>query len=106
MIKEIKYNGLTATPSDYNSLDGDLAAMANLIPEDGALKPIASPATVFQLSSGENVVHIHKTSSFTHYIIQDTSNALYWRTKDGSARRISNFGSEEIYQITNLYLSK
>lgn len=102
MIKEIKYNGLTATPSDYNSLDGDLAAMANLIPEDGALKPIASPATVFQLSSGENVVHIHETSSFTHYIIQDTSNALYWRTKDGSARRISNFGSEEIYQITSI----
>lgn len=102
MIKEIKYNGLTATPSDYNSLDGDLAAVVGLIPEDGALKPIAQPSPLFTLSAGQNVVHIHKTSSFTHYIVQDSSNILYWQTISGSLRRISSFSGVEIYQITSI----
>ena len=49
MIKEIKYNGFTAIPSDYECPDGDLAGVMNLIPEDGSLKPVFPPNPVFTL---------------------------------------------------------
>ena len=32
MIKEIKYNGYSANPSDYECADGDLSVAMNLIP--------------------------------------------------------------------------
>ena len=43
MIKEIKYNGYSANPSDYECADGDLSVAMNLIPEDGVLKGIQKP---------------------------------------------------------------
>lgn len=39
MIKEIKYNGFSASPSDYDSLDGDLACSLGIVKEDNAVKP-------------------------------------------------------------------
>lgn len=61
MIKDIKYSGYTAVPSDYESPDGQLASALNLIPEDGALKPIFQPRVVKDLSSvSGNVKFIHK----------------------------------------------
>lgn len=68
MNKELKYNGYTANPSDYECPDGDLALSLGLVPEDGALKPVLPPSVVLTLSAGEAVKYIHKTSSFTHYI--------------------------------------
>lgn len=103
MNKEIKYNGLSAVPSDYNCLDGDMAVAVNIVSEDGVLKPIAQPAPLLYLSSGQNVIHIHETSSFTHYIVQDADNILYWCTQESQAlRRISSFGGVEIFQITSI----
>lgn len=103
MIQEIKYNGFSATPSDYDSLDGDLAAVAGFIPEEGSLKPIAQPKALFTLSSGYSVVLQHKTSSFTHYIIQNSSNVLYWRDLDDtSLHRIHSLSGVEVYQITSI----
>ena len=42
MIKEIKYNGYTANPSDYDCPDGDLATSIGTVLEDGALHPSCS----------------------------------------------------------------
>lgn len=85
MQKEIKYNGFTATPSDYECPDGDLAALINLVPEDGQLKPIFPATQLFTLPDGYKPIFIHKTAAFTHYIIRhdDTSTdpptiQLYW----------------------------
>lgn len=69
MNQEIKYSGFSAVPSDYECSDGSLAVSINLLPEDGALKPILAPSEVMQLQDGEIVKFIHKTSSFTHYIV-------------------------------------
>ena len=69
MNQEIKYSGFSAVPSDYECSDGSLAVSINLLPEDGALKPILAPSEVMQLQDGEVVKFIHKTSSFTHYIV-------------------------------------
>ena len=79
MVKEIKYGGYTATPSDYECPDGELAAAINLVPEEnGMLKTIGSPKVSFTLPSGNNteygyqyryaILFIHKAESYTHYI--------------------------------------
>lgn len=73
MIQEVKYNGYSANPSDYECADGDLAASIGVVNEDGALKPVLPPSLSMQLNYGEAVKYIHKTSSFTHFIIYNSS---------------------------------
>lgn len=102
MISEIKYNGYSANPSDYDCLDGDLAVVVGAIPEHGALKPVAQPNPIFTLPSGYKVVITHETSAFKHYIIQDNSNNLYWRGESGNLKKLNYFGKAEIYQITSI----
>lgn len=84
MIKEIKYGGFTANPDDHGSIEGDLAVAMNLIPEDGTVKPVIPPADVFQIPGGGTIMCLHKTSSYTHYIMhQSGNNALYLLHDDG-----------------------
>lgn len=71
MLKEIKYNGYTTQPSDYQSTDGDLARAYNVIPENGALTPIMPPAQIATFT-GALQVFIHN-NNFTHYIIAKNS---------------------------------
>ena len=81
MDKEIKYNGYTATPSDYESPDGDLVGIINGVPEDGEVKPILPPTVKFALNTGEKVLWIHKMTGRTHYIIS-LSGALKWISEE------------------------
>ena len=72
MQKEIKYTGFTETPSDYECLDGDLATVVGMVPEDAAMKPIQEPTTLFKLPSSLgtwNVVFVHKNTGYKHYIV-------------------------------------
>ena len=78
MIKEIKYNGCTANPSDYECTDGDLATAIGFVPEDGTMKPALPPSLVLQLESGAAVKFIHETANFRHYIILKTNGSLQW----------------------------
>lgn len=73
MIQEIKYNGFSAVPSDYECQDGDLAISLDMIPEDGALKPIMPPKVIKTLSAGQSVIFIHTTSQYYHYIVYKSS---------------------------------
>lgn len=66
MLKEVKYNGYSAVPSDYECQDGDLAAVMGLVQEKGALRPIANPKPI--LSYAGSILFVHTTSKFTHYI--------------------------------------
>ena len=93
MNQEIKYSGFSAVPSDYECSDGSLAVSINLLPEDGALKPILAPSEVMQLQDGEVVKFIHKTYSFTHYIILDPATNIVSWTDDGTA-------STQLYNFT------
>lgn len=103
MINEIKYKGFSATPSDYESLDGDLAAVVGLAPEYSALKPIAPPKPIFSLGNSQRVVVLHHTSNFLHYIVQEDKNKLFWRTKDNSSLHLlHDFSDTEIHQITTI----
>ena len=65
--KEIKYNGYSAQPSDYECQDGELAVAINLIHEDGALKPILPPKITDIKLNYENAF-LHKTSVCNNYI--------------------------------------
>ena len=67
--KEIKYNGYSAQPSDYECQDGDLAVAINLIPEDGALKPVHPTKLVQAMDDSGKVAYVHENSAFTQYII-------------------------------------
>lgn len=94
MIKEIKYNGHSASPSDYQSPDGDMASILNCIPERGALKPILPPETVESFGEGTSVLAIHKVADKEHYILYD-GNKLIWKdVEDGSI-------TGELYDFAN-----
>lgn len=67
MNKEVKYNGFTAVPSDYECQDGELAVSFNLIPEDGAIHSIPQPAVRFSIGKGRKL-YIHRIGSTTNYI--------------------------------------
>lgn len=110
MLKELKYNGLTAAPSDYECPDGDLSGMLNLVPEDGDLKPILPPTVMYNVGEGYNVVYIHTTSKITHYVcLSETDNTLSWFDEntdtDGNGivkkTTLKTLGVEdEVYQVT------
>ena len=77
MNKEIKYNGYTAQPSDYSCPDGDLSLSLGCIPDNGAIKPLLPPNVVLTLADGEDVLYIHKTTNFTHYIVYTASTGAF-----------------------------
>lgn len=90
MIKDIKYTGLSANPSDHESNDGDLTTILNLIPEDGQLKPVFQPEVVCSLPDGYKFVYIHKTSTFTHYIaFVESTHKMYWIDKVDATETIT-----------------
>ena len=70
MIKEIKYQGISSIPSDYECADGTMDAAINIIPEDGQLKPLFQPKSLATLPQNYRVSYIHTTAQYTHYIVQ------------------------------------
>lgn len=88
MIKDIKYGGYTAQPSDYECPDGQLSVALNCIPENGALSPIFPPKPIFSSQDiPYPVFFIHRSSTFIHYIVLKQSDdapasaqisRLYW----------------------------
>ena len=83
MNKDIKYNGYSAVPSDYECQDGALGVSINLISEDGSLKPILPPKVDGTASeSVGNCVYIHKNSGYTHYIVCNNDTNFSWYDKE------------------------
>ena len=104
MQKEIRYSGHTATPSDYQSPDGDLSISFNAIPEDGAIRRIAKPKTVLTLPKGQHIVYIHAVSVRENYIIHDTgAQSLKWIPSTGNTGQpteLLSLSGRELYQVT------
>ncbi len=87
MIKEIPFAGYTAQPSDYTAPDGTLAHSLNLLNEDGAIRPLFPPTTLFKLPPNLSVVYIHKSNSIENYIILDGEGCnLYWISSTDTAK--------------------
>lgn len=98
MIQEIKYNGFTANPSDYESADGELATAIGLVPEDGALKPVLPPKPVMQLGQGRRVAFIHKTADFKNYIIHKDRGNVHFTNDD---RQQQGLPMVEVWMVPN-----
>lgn len=79
MIKEIKYSGITATPSDYISPDGELSAAVNLVPENGELVVEQGGEVKDTLGDGDEVVCVHDVNSGIKHLIIKNGNSLYYR---------------------------
>lgn len=71
MIKEIKYSGYSAQPSDYECPDGQLVTSMNLVNEDNQLKTVYQPSEQVTLPDGYQVLYIHKANLYTHYIVRN-----------------------------------
>ena len=103
MNKEIKYNGLSTVPPDNTCQDGDSAMLLNLVPEDGALKPVSAPKVVFNLSENHSVIYVHKATTYTHYIIIDTANKkLLWTIDGSNFTDLYSIGDKELYQVVGV----
>lgn len=72
MIKEIKYNGYTATPSDYECHDGDLDIALNFTTDDGSLHPSLPPLQIAKVPDGQHILGIHTLHS-------EKKNFISWR---------------------------
>ncbi len=111
MIKDIKYSGITTAQSDYESPDGALSESLNLISEDQHLTPIFQPKLKVQLQAGCNVVGIHRTAQYTHYLVyNETSYDLSWMNEGSQTlnaiSRVPSFKDLEFVGNTLLILSQ
>lgn len=90
MIKDIKYSGYAARPSDYECPDGQLAASLNLINDTGSsINSIQLPVKVLTLSvEGERIMLIHSVPGQKNYIIRrpgsNGDESVYWLKKDSA----------------------
>lgn len=83
MIKELKFNGYSASPSDYDCLDGDLAVAMGVVPNNGALRGIEGGTPVRMLFK-MSVVYVHETSAYKHYItINEDQTEIGWIDGEG-----------------------
>lgn len=106
MIKDIKYGGYTAQPSDYECPDGQLAASLNLISEDSQLKPLLQPTpTSIGLSASQKAAYIHETSSYKHYILLEGKNVSWLNGKSETEQTpvsLATFSGLDIYQFSSI----
>ena len=105
-IKNIQYKGYTTRPDDYMCEDGDLQTAINILPEDGTLKPVSKPKTMFTLADREKLMFVHKSNTFVdvpHYITLTDEEVLSWCKKDGTDKTIiDTILGENIKQITSV----
>lgn len=107
MIKDINFSGLSTSPSDYECPDGALATSISLIAEDNQLKPIASPVPKsIGLSASQKPVFIHQTTSYKHFIILSSSNAVSWIDAEAQSPQtpvhLDTFSGLDIYQFSSV----
>lgn len=108
MIQEIKYAGITNSPSEYDCPDGDVASMMNLVNENGNLVPVTPPETLFTLEDGQKVLYIHKTSDYCNYIVYDVSEGenngkiCFFTDEAPALKDITSISNKELYQISSI----
>lgn len=101
MIKEIDYKGYSTIPSDYEVDDGWFLGMENFVPDDGALHPISPVNNKFLLPDGGELLFIHATPNYKHYIVSLPNGSLVWGDEPAPMnwRPIPDGGSGDIRDI-------
>ena len=104
MKQDVPYSGFAAVPADYECPDGQLAVAINCVPENNALQPVLPPRQVKKLSVGtsDRFSFIHKTSTFTHYIIYTaTAQILYLDSEESSSALPVGGNNIHVYGLTH-----
>lgn len=87
MRREIDFKGLSTNPSDHECVEGDLGAVVNLIPEDGALRPVTLEGrTVGTIPASCRIVAIHRGSGYAHWVlecVEDEQTVYKWMPVSG-----------------------
>lgn len=85
---DIDFAGIANAPSDYNSADGVMAHLVNLIPEDNELKAVGKGTVLFTVPEDYSLAYVHQVKSDSkHYIFikketdseGNITSTLYWR---------------------------
>lgn len=99
MITEVKYKGITTSPSDYESPDGDLAIGSNIISDNGALVvPDPSPTPKIEFGSNKPIfIHTPLGGTMANYIVQNGQKIRYWTYKEGDTPSLTD--SDNIYTM-------
>ncbi len=104
MIQEVKYNGFSASPSDYECPDGDLAVSMGVIAEERGLEPIPPAKVVKTFSNQEMCLYIHETVNYKFDIVEssdeDSGHQLVAQGDLVSSRLLSD--EFEIYHINSI----
>lgn len=103
MTNELKYNGYSAEPSDYECADGDLATSIGLIQEEGAVKPLFPPSVVLSFERGSTVKYIHETTNFRHYILYNENGVMsWWNESNSEYKQLYDFSSTTIHEVNSM----
>lgn len=116
MIQDIKFQGLSNSPSDNSVQDGELGSCLNLIPEDGELKPVSKPEIVenFTLPNSTcSIIYLHKVihgnEFHSHYLLNCTNGSpysWYWTEKGGDGTQhgldIGDFKVNSVAAVGNI----
>lgn len=70
MKQEIKYGGYSVNRSDYDSVDGELSISMGMLNEEGQQRHIPQPKQLAEMPEGHEIMYIHKTANYTHYIVK------------------------------------
>ena len=81
MRKDIDFVGISNQPSDYNTQDGVMASLVNLIPENGELHSVSHGTTLCSIETGFSLLYIHRGENYTNYIF-GKQNETYPRHTD------------------------
>ena len=106
MIKDIKYNGFSETPSDYVCPDGDLATAIGMVHEDESLHPVQPPVHWFTMPDGYVINFVHRNTGYLHYIVRH-GKSFYWMDEHEKPAVIEQsdltllitLDAEEIYDV-------
>ena len=110
MVKDIKYNGYTSVPADYECPDGDLAGVVNMLPDEYGLSPMFPPVTDLLLDNGYDVIYWHKSNNVNNYIVCHQSVYYYIKVSDvdddthtGTLHLIKDLSSDgKMYQVNSI----
>lgn len=116
MIQETKFLGLSHSPSDHESRDGELGTCLNLICEDGALKPIHKPTVAESFTLPNDTCSIkmihkvyHQGEMHSHYIVNCANGnpyTWYWTEKGGDGTKhqldLSGFSVNAVTAVGNI----
>lgn len=126
MIDDVKYKGFTATGSDYDCSDGELAAVMGLLPDhvsaggNVSLSAIQKAKTVLKLGSKDcTVLYVHRGDKYTNYIVVDTSGSavpggsilaskanlyrkcrLYWSVNGKDLHELCDLKGDGLYRVS------